>query len=173
MGECENEPRAAADVVIDPGPADEEAWQLFLASFSKGGIVTDAALAAGKDPRTIYRWRERSERCMSEFKEAERQAADVLRKEARRRAVDGVSEPVFFQGEICGYVQRYSDSLMGRLLVAHCEEHKQESTLKLKGDRKEPVTIDFSDLSSDQIRRILALEEEVAEILAGESGSQE
>ena len=56
------------------------------------------------------------------FARAWREAAEIgtraLEHEAARRAYHGVSEPVFYKGEICGYVQKYSDSLMMFLLKA-------------------------------------------------------
>ena len=44
------------------------------------------------------------------------QAADVLEREAWRRASEGVKQPVFYQGEVCGHVQKYSDVLLIFLL---------------------------------------------------------
>lgn len=40
----------------------------------------------------------------------------MLEDEARRRAVDGVDEPVFQGGELVGHVRRYSDRLLEFLL---------------------------------------------------------
>ena len=41
---------------------------------------------------------------------------DALEAEARRRAVEGVRKPVFYQGVICGWVGEYSDTLLIFLL---------------------------------------------------------
>lgn len=46
------------------------------------------------------------------------QSADMLEKEALRRAVKGVKKPVYQGGELVGHVQVYSDSLMQTLLKA-------------------------------------------------------
>ena len=134
---------AGADVVIDPGPGDEDTWQHFCREFSKCGVVTEAAEAAHVSTTTVYRWRDGSERCLRDWSAAKAAAADVLRTEARRRAIQGVREPVFFQGEVCGHIQRYSDSLMARLLVAHCTEHKDESTIKLTGVGGDAVKVEL------------------------------
>jgi hypothetical protein len=50
------------------------------------------------------------------FREAEQEAADVLEAEAVRRAVQGVDEAVYFQGEQVGTRRRYSDLLLIFLL---------------------------------------------------------
>lgn len=105
--------------------------------------MTHAAMAAGVGRTTIFTWRRQSARCQSEYDDAEEQGNDVLRTEARRRGVEGVSEPVFYQGEICGYIQRYSDSLLARLLQAHCTEHKDESTIKLTGVGGDAVKVEL------------------------------
>ena len=55
-----------------------------------------------------------------EFDEAVQEALqsgyDMLEEEARRRAVDGVTEPVFFRGEQVGEIRKYSDTLLKFLL---------------------------------------------------------
>jgi hypothetical protein len=38
--------------------------------------------------------------------------------EARRRAIDGVEEPVFHRGKVVGHVNKFSDSLLTKLLEA-------------------------------------------------------
>lgn len=38
--------------------------------------------------------------------------------EAHRRAVDGIDEPVFYKGDECGHIRRYSDRLLEFLLKA-------------------------------------------------------
>lgn len=46
-------------------------------------------------------------------------ATDALEQEARRRAVDGVVDSVFHQGEVVGTKRTYSDSLLKDLLKAN------------------------------------------------------
>src|SRR5258708_1551551 len=50
------------------------------------------------------------------FADAHEEACDSLEQEARRRATEGVDEPVFYQGKECGTVRRYSDTLLIFLL---------------------------------------------------------
>lgn len=53
-------------------------------------------------------------------------ATDALEAEARRRAVDGVPEPVFHQGKKCGTVKKYSDRMLEILLKGHRPEKFRE-----------------------------------------------
>lgn len=88
----------------------------FLAAVASGSTLSEAAHAAGVKPGTIYRLRKVDADFQAALADAEEESVDILEREARRRAVDGVSEPVFHQGEICGYKQVYSDSLLTTLL---------------------------------------------------------
>jgi len=90
----------------------------YLAALSETGNKSRATEIAGIDRSTPYtkQWLEDSE-----FQEgvhrAEHMAADLLEEEARRRAVDGVSEPVgWYRGTAGGTVRRYSDTLLIFLL---------------------------------------------------------
>ena len=90
----------------------------FLSAFAETGTITAAALIASVSRRTHYDWLENDSSYADAFREAEEEAADALEDEARRRAVDGVEEPVgFYRGEHGGtYVTRYSDALLRFML---------------------------------------------------------
>ncbi len=88
----------------------------FLAEYAACGSLTRAAGAAGVSRAWVYNERDRNADFAAELEEAHSIACDHLMAEARRRAVDGVEEPVFYQGVQCGSVQRYSDKLLAMLL---------------------------------------------------------
>ncbi|MGI9068560.1 MAG: hypothetical protein ACR2HX_19430 [Pyrinomonadaceae bacterium] len=88
----------------------------FLASLAECGNVRAAAQAANVDPKTCYNNRKDDPEFAAEWQAALDLAADVLEEEAWRRAHKGVGEPVFYKGEICGTVQKYSDLLLMFLL---------------------------------------------------------
>lgn len=88
----------------------------FLAAYAEVGTITRAAELAGISRQTHYDWLESDPNYPEMFKEADKQACDRLEQEARRRAVQGVSKPVFYKGEECGVVQEYSDTLLIFLL---------------------------------------------------------
>lgn len=71
---------------------------------------------------TVYNWRQASSEFAARFSEAMDEAIDSLEAEAWRRGRDGVSRPVFYQGEVCGHIQEYSDRLLVLLLQAHRPE---------------------------------------------------
>jgi len=84
----------------------------FIAELARTGNVTRAAIAAGVSYRNVYHHRSVDPDFAALWDEAREMSKDVLAHEARRRAVDGVAEAVYYQGEVVGTVQRYSDTLL-------------------------------------------------------------
>ena len=90
--------------------------RLFLEAYSSCGNITKAAEMAGVCRASHYLWINNDESYKIYFAEAEQEAIDRLEAEARRRALNGVAEPVFYQGVECGTIQKYSDTLLIFLL---------------------------------------------------------
>lgn len=119
-------------------------WKpVFLADFARHGCVSFAATAAGVNRTTVYRHLAGGDQedsvFVANFALAEEQARDVLRKEAHRRGVEGVDEPVYQGGKKVGTVRKYSDRLLEKLLEARCAEHRPKSLLELSGPNGGPV----------------------------------
>ena len=101
------------------GPARQAAVQAtFLLAFADTGTIRRAAELANITRNTHYDWLRGDEHYAAAFREAEEQAADTLEEEARRRAIEGVEEPVgFYMGKHGGtFIRRYSDPLLKFLL---------------------------------------------------------
>lgn len=122
---------------------------LFLKSLATVGNYTVAAEAAGVDRKTAFRWRKEDPEFEAACFDALEAAADVLEQEARRRAVDGVDEPLTFQGAIFGHVRRYSDGLLTTLLKANRpEKFREKSSMELTGAGGGPVKVDDATASA-------------------------
>ncbi|MCA0354707.1 MAG: terminase [Chloroflexi bacterium] len=97
--------------------------QAFITALARQGVVSYACQAAGIGRTTVYRHREQYQDFATAWDEALEVAADALELEARRRAHDGVEEPVFGRvgkdsdGEV-GRIRKYSDTLLMFLLKA-------------------------------------------------------
>lgn len=105
----------------------------FLASLSLVGNVTEAARAAKIDRTSVYAERRRDQQFAQAWDDAMDMAADELELEARRRAYEGVEEPVFGSlggksgsGEI-GTIRKYSDTLLIFLLKGARPERYREN----------------------------------------------
>lgn len=90
--------------------------RLFLEAFVKTGHITMACRAVGIDRSTEWVWRKRDPQFAALREIAGQLAVESLEDEARRRAVDGTLEPVYAGGRVCGWVPRYSDTLLMFLL---------------------------------------------------------
>lgn len=110
----------------------------FLAAFAECGTVRHAAEAVGVDRSTAFRWLQNDPEFKAAFDDAEQQAADALEREARRRAIEGVNEPVIWQGQMTMVedpetgeerpltVKKYSDTLLIFLLKGAKPEKYRE-----------------------------------------------
>jgi hypothetical protein len=110
-----------------------------------GGNVSRACAAIELTRTRAYEWRAADPLFAEAWDEAVEFGTDELEEEARRRAFSGVDEPVFYQGEMCGEVRKYSDTLLIFLLKGRRPDKYRER-----------VQIDVNKLDSD-IERELAL----------------
>jgi hypothetical protein len=88
----------------------------FLKELGQRGVVRDACRASGIPWRTAYCLRDRDPIFREMWDAALAISRDVLAREAWRRAVEGVIEPVVSKGEVVTYVRKHSDRLMEFLL---------------------------------------------------------
>lgn len=84
----------------------------FIAALEVAGRVDLACKAASAARGWVYGWRERDLDFADAWVTAKAIGKEILKDEAFRRAHDGVDEPKFHAGEICGHVRKYSDSLL-------------------------------------------------------------
>lgn len=82
------------------------------------GRVDKACQSANVDRSTFYDWLKADPDYKAAFEAAQERTTRMLEDEAFRRAFDGVDEPVFHQGQECGKIRRYSDTLLIFLLKA-------------------------------------------------------
>ncbi len=89
--------------------------QRFLSALRESGNVVRAAREAGIGVSTAYQLSKHpdyTEIFEAAKAEGEQALAYRLLEEARRRAEEGVLEPVFYQGQEVGTVRKYSDNLL-------------------------------------------------------------
>ncbi len=98
----------------------------FLTAFEKVATINGAAVLAGVARATHYNWLHKDPAYAARFAESEEIATERLEQEARRRALDGVLEPVFYQGEECGAIRKYDTALTIFLLKARRPEVYRE-----------------------------------------------
>ena len=126
----------------------------FLAAYAILGNKTRAAEAAGCDRHMHLYWLEHDHAYPVLFDKAHREATERLTEEARRRAVDGVDEPVFYKGDECGSIRRYSDTLLIFLMKGAMPETYRER-YEVSGPDGGPVRI-VRDLTDAELEAIAA-----------------
>lgn len=112
----------------------------YLKGLAIRGVAKDGLLAAGGVTyTTLHRWREGDAWFSRMEVEASLESRDNLEAEAYRRAVQGIDEPVIFQGMVTTVfdpttgldkmltVKKYSDSLLSMLLKASDPEKYREN----------------------------------------------
>lgn len=100
----------------------------FIAHLLDGLTVVDAAAKIGFDRTvTLYDHRKRDVEFAAAWDQAWKDGADALEKEAQRRACLGVTEPVFYKGEVVGSLQKYSDVLLIFLLKGRRPDRFREN----------------------------------------------
>jgi hypothetical protein len=122
-----------------PAATKRGRWrETFIKCLSETGNVSDACAAAGVGRTTAYAHQKGDAAFAERWELALEQGADVLEREARRRAAEGVCEPVFHQGQpgtmwvdeqgkqctadtpgakaVPAHVRKYSDTLLIFLL---------------------------------------------------------
>lgn len=115
----------------------------FLAAYAESGNVTRAAEIAEVNRSMHYDWLAADPLYAEDFRAAEDQAGDRLEQEARRRAVEGVAEPIYYQGVRVGAVQKYSDTLLIFLLKgARPEKYKDRAAHEHTGAHGGPIAIE-------------------------------
>lgn len=91
----------------------------FLESLQRLPNVQRACADAGISRSVAYHHRERVKSFADAWDKAIAAGVERAEGEAWRRAVEGCDKPVFHQGEQCGAIREYSDTLLIFMLKAH------------------------------------------------------
>lgn len=119
-----------------------------------------SAKAAGYSRRVVYEYRDEDDEFSKRWQEAEEEHIERLEMAADQRAVEGVTEPVFYQGQQCGTVKKYSDTLLMFRLKAKAPEKyrdRQEIKSELSGPNGGPIEVKkATELTDEQLAAIAA-----------------
>jgi uncharacterized protein YdbL (DUF1318 family) len=117
-----------------------EKRERFLTILRTDPNVSAAARAINISRRHAYTIREQDPAFAQAWDEAVDEAVDTLETEARRRAIEGTTRPVFYKGEEVGGIREYSDTLTIFLLKAHRpEKYRERTSTELTGPDGGPV----------------------------------
>lgn len=130
----------------------------FLEAYRTCGNISFAASQVGIHRKQHYRWTQADPEYAAAWREAQEDAADHLEKEAWRRAVEGVPEPVYQQGRQVGEVRRFSDHLLMFLLKGvRPEKFRDTFKAELKVDNERAADPELDNLSDEDIQTLYAI----------------
>lgn len=117
--------------VFDPNSerftrAREPEASVFLKALSEGATATGAARSARISRTLAYSWRDTDAAFAAAWEVAYSAGTEFFEEEAKRRAILGTEEPVWYQGKQVGTVRKPSDRLMELMLKARAPEKYRE-----------------------------------------------
>jgi len=92
--------RKAATKTTSEKDLNDLAMLVFLSAMSDGATIGEAATEAGVNRATVYRWKESDAEFALAWDDALEEGTERLEREALRRAMVGVEEPVIYQGQL-------------------------------------------------------------------------
>lgn len=127
----------------------------FLAAYRETGGVRSACKAAEISTSSPYRWLSSDEQFAKDYAKAQLESASVLEEEARRRALKGTLEPIYFKDQCVGHKRRYSDTLLIFLLKAnHPSKFGDKLEQTNKGTTTAPIQVYLPE--NNRTRNILS-----------------
>jgi len=120
--------------------------QLYLDAIEEHGEPALARQEVGFTYETIRQHRLKN----PEFAEAEEEALRIYRaklaKEVHRRGVEGVQEPIYWNGMVVGWITKYSDRLLELHIKRHNPEYRDKFTVKQEHSGAVGLLADLSGL---------------------------
>lgn len=126
------------------------------------GNVSKACQMCEVSRTAAYAHKEEDEDFSDAWDEAIVESIELMEAEARRRAVEGVLEPVYYQGEKVGLIRKYSDTLLMFLLKGKKpKEFRDNHSVLLGGDSENPLGINYKHDPAKAAEEIIAAHSKV------------
>lgn len=149
----------------------------FLDALIGGETVFDAAKSAGTSPTSVYRWRKNDLDFAEDWDNAFAAGGASLVREAKRRAVHGVEEPVFYLGKQVASVRKYSDTLLIFLIKArdpmYCDRSRALDRDAARAKREAAEGDDLPALRKEAAEALARLDKLMADKAATAAGQGE
>lgn len=121
----------------------------FLKAYGVVGVMTKACQLANVHRSTYQVWMRGDPIFRQKAEEALAIASELTEAEVYRRAVEGVLEPVYYEGRIVGVKRVFSDSLLRLLMEARMpEKYSRRHRHEVSGPEGAPIA--FRELKSDE-----------------------
>lgn len=167
--------RAYHGGVKDPVRFDEARKRSFLDILALSGRPATAAKKVGVSERIVQRHRKEGDECYDskfaeEYEASMQLYRELLAAEVERRAVEGVVEPVFYQGRVATDkdgvpvgVRKFSDAMLALLIKRHDPSFRDRQVIEQHNVNVNAALNDLEKLSPEsrrKLREILEAESE-------------
>jgi len=129
-----------ADLVLSD-VRDRERKMAFLSAFRRTASLSHASRMANISYNVHKNWLHRCPEYKKAYRTLREEAINELETEARRRAFEGILEPVFYKGEVVGHVRKYSDLLLIFLLRGYKPKRYRENYRDRGGGPNQPIKV--------------------------------
>lgn len=135
-------------------PTRREKQDSFLTAYVQCGTLSGAQRISGVSRHNHQFWKTSDPAYATRFEEAHETAVDNAEEALRKRGIEGVLEPVFYQGEVCGQIRKYSDACLIFYLKGRRGDVFRERT-EISGPNGGPVQVeDLSGIPTAQLEQM-------------------
>ena len=132
-----------------PGKITPKKQKEFLELLSETGLVNLSASVCDISRQCFYRKALKDKKFKAAWKKAQKEGEarkpDAIESELYRRGIMGVDEPVYYKGQVVGYIRKYSDTCLIAMANAEKpEKYRYNQKVELDGDLTVKV-MKFSD----------------------------
>jgi hypothetical protein len=136
----------------------------FLKTLAMSFNWTDALRAAHVCFNTVRAHERNDPEFAAQLKAAEQEGAELLHSVCLKSAIEGNVEPVFFQGQIVGYIRKYDSRMQIELLRAHMpnlfKTTGSHAVVPISGDNNKGIVCD-----AEERAKLVALRREALEAM--------
>jgi hypothetical protein len=133
---------------------DEKRQAQYLSALREYGEAPLAREEVGISWETVKKQRKKDPGFVELEQEAQRIYRARLAAEVHRRGMEGIEEPIYWNGKIVGYITKYSDKMLELHVKRHIPEYRDKVTVKNEMSGSLGLMTDLSELPDD-IRRDL------------------
>ncbi len=135
---------------------DPKVREALLELVAAAKTINEACNIVNVDRRAVRRLRDKDPDFAQAFDESYRTGTEVFEAELRRRAIEGVEEPVYQGGALVGHVRKFSDTLLIFSLKRRNPAYRDNHRLELTGADGGALQVESKGVSLEVVLGLLA-----------------
>lgn len=128
----------------------------FISKLAETGRPYEAAKSLNIPLRILTEWRRYDPAFDEVWAFCFESIAQMAMDEAFRRAVEGIDEDVYYEGEVVGKKKVYSDSLLSKILAAYNpKQFSEKGRMEVSGPDGGPITLEDGRVARESVMTAL------------------